>query len=153
MKRIFTTLALAAPAASLAASNVSLASDVFVEKIERDAQGRPVTRLSPPRALTAGDALVFILSYRNRGAVPASGFVVTNPVPDGVAFRAAESPDAEVSVDGGRAWGRLGSLVVAGPDGRPRPAAAADVTHIRWSVKDIVAPGATGQLSYRATAR
>lgn len=142
MKRIFTTMILAAPGAALAASNVSLASDVFVERIEEDAAGRPITRLAPPRALAAGDRLVFVLSYSNRGAAPASGFVVTNPVPDDVAFAGADSQGAEVSLDGGRTWH---------PTGNAAPAGA--VTHIRWQVRDTVQAGATGQLSYRAIAR
>lgn len=143
MKRIFTAMMLAASGAAVAAaSNVSLASDVFVERVEQDAAGRPITRLAPPRALAAGDRLVFVLSYRNRGVAPANGFVITNPVPDGVAFAGAEDQGAEVSLDGGRTWHPAGSAMPAG-----------EVTHIRWQVRDAVAAGATGQLSYRAIAR
>jgi uncharacterized repeat protein (TIGR01451 family) len=152
--RFFTTmLAAATPGAALAANRVSIDSDVFVERIGSDADGRPVTTLAPPRAVTPGDRLVFVLSYRNGGAKPASGFVITNPVPHTVAFAEAADGDAELSVDGGRNWGKLGALTVSGTDGRSRPAAPADVTHVRWRLHDAVAAGATGKLSYRAVAR
>jgi uncharacterized repeat protein (TIGR01451 family) len=152
MKRLLTILGLAAlPGAAGAASKVSLASDVFVERVEQDAEGRAKTVLAPPREVSAGDRLVFVLSYRNGGAEAASGLVITNPVPDSVAF--AEAEGAEVSVDGGRTWGALAALSVIGPDGRTRPAAAGDVTHVRWRVQDVIGAGQTGKLSYRAIAR
>jgi uncharacterized repeat protein (TIGR01451 family) len=152
MKRLLTTLALAAlPAVAGAASKVSLASDVYVERIEQDADGRAKTVLTPPREVSAGDRLVFVLSFRNGGSEAASGFVITNPVPDSVSF--AEADGAEVSVDGGRTWGPLAALTVAGADRRARPAAASDVTHVRWRVQEAIGAGQTGQLSYRAIAR
>jgi uncharacterized repeat protein (TIGR01451 family) len=153
MRLFATMLAAAMPGVAAAASKVSLVSDVFVERVGEDASGRPVRTLSPPRALTPGDRLVFVLSYRNGGAEPASGFVITNPVPDSVAFAGAEDNEAEVSVDWGRSWGKLGALSVTGADGGSRPAVPEDVTHVRWRLRDSVAAGAMGKLSYRAIAR
>jgi uncharacterized repeat protein (TIGR01451 family) len=135
------------------ASQVTLASDVFVERVERDANGRATTVLEPPKAVAPGDRLLFVLSYRNRGAEPATDFVVTNPVPDAVAFAGADGTEPDVSVDWGRSWGPLSSLTVKRRDGSTRPAEAGDVTHVRWSIREAIAAGATGKLSFRAVAR
>lgn len=151
MKVLLALGALAAPAAALAASQVTLASEVFVERVLKDPNGKARTVLEPPRAMVSGDRLVFVLSYRNRGAEPAADFVVTNPVPDAVAFAGAEN--AEVSVDWGRNWGQLASLTVRRSDGTFRPARPGDVTHVRWSIRQAIAAGQTGTLSFRALAR
>lgn len=140
-------------AAAMAASQVTLASDVFVERVRHDASGRAVTVLEPPKRVAPGDRLVFVLSYRNGGNEPAADFVVTNPVPDAVAFAGADGAEPELSVDWGRSWGKLSSLSVKSSDGRMRPARPEDVTHVRWSIRQAIAAGETGKLSFRAVAR
>jgi uncharacterized repeat protein (TIGR01451 family) len=152
MKMILTLLALAAPAAALAANDVSLSSEVLVERVKPDAQGKPQLVLEPPAVVTPGERLVFKLDYRNAGAQPATGFVVTNPIPDSVAFVSAEG-EAAVSVDGGKAWGALASLKIKQSDGTLRAAQPADVTHIRWSFAQPIAAGSSGHLSFRGVVK
>jgi uncharacterized repeat protein (TIGR01451 family) len=152
-KIILFMLALIAPAAAMAAQDVSLSSEVFVEKIVADAQGRTKTVREKPAVVTPGDKLVFVLSYANKGAAPATGFTVTNPVPQSVGFTAVEDKDASVSVDGGKSWGSLAALKVAQPDGTSRAATAADVTHIRWNFAQPIAAGSGGKLSFRGVVK
>ena len=149
MKILLSFLALIAPAAAMAASEVSLDSDVFVERVKQDASGKRSTVLEPPKVVTPGDRLVFVLAYKNGGAKPATDFVVTNPIPDAVAFAGAEGDGALMSVDGGKSWGVLATLRVKQPDGSLRPALPADVTHVRWSFAQAIAAGAGGKLSFR----
>jgi uncharacterized repeat protein (TIGR01451 family) len=139
--------------AAMAATQVTLASDVFIERVERDASGRAITVLEPPKSVAPGDRLIFVLSYRNGGDAPANDFLVTNPVPDAVAFAGADGTEPEVSVDWGRSWGALSSLTIKLGDGTARPAVPADVTHVRWSIRRALAAGETGKLSFRAVAR
>lgn len=152
MKMILTLLALVAPAAALAANDVSLSSQVLVERVKPDANGKPVTVLEEPAVVTPGERLVFKLDYRNAGAQPATGFVVTNPIPESIAFVSAEG-DAVVSVDGGKQWGPLASLQVKQADGTLRAAQPADVTHIRWSFAQPIAAGSAGHLSFRGVVK
>ena len=149
MKILLSFLALIVPAAAMAASDVSLDSDVFVERVKQDASGKPSTVLEPPKVVTPGDKLVFVLAYKNGGAKPATDFVVTNPIPDAVAFAGAEGDGALMSVDGGKSWGALAALKVKQSDGTLRPALPADVTHVRWSFEKAIAAGAGGKLSFR----
>lgn len=150
MKILIALLALFAPAvASAAAETVSLTSKVFVERQKPGTDGKPVTVREAPGVVTPGDKLVFVLGYRNTGAQPATGFTLTNPIPPSVDFVGTDDASAVVSVDGGKSWGALASLKVANPDGTTRPAVAADVTHIRWSLGRPIAAGSGGELSFR----
>jgi uncharacterized repeat protein (TIGR01451 family) len=149
MKIWLALFALLAPATAIAADNVSLTTKVFVERVKPGADGKPVTVREEPGVVTPGDRLVFVLGYRNGGAQPATGFVLTDPIPASVAFTGSDDASAVVSVDGGKSWGSLASLKVVQPDGSSRPAVAADVTHIRWSFGRPIAPGSGGELSFR----
>ena len=57
-----------------------------------------------------------------------------------------------VSVDGGKAWGKLSALQVADGKGGLRAALNSDVTHIRW-VLPVLNPGVSGTLTYNAIVR
>lgn len=151
MKILLALFALLAPAAAMAADNVSLTSKVLVERVKAGADGKPVTVREEPGVVTPGDRLVFVLGYRNGDAEPATGFTLTNPIPPSVAFTGTDDSSAVVSVDGGKSWGQLAALKVAQADGTSRPAVAADVTHIRWSFGKPIAAGAGGELSFRGT--
>lgn len=151
MKILLALFALLAPAAAAAAQNVSLTTRVLVERVKTGTDGKPVTIREEPGVVTPGDRLVFVLGYRNGGGEPATGFVLTNPIPPSVAFTGTDDSSAVVSVDGGKSWGALASLKVAQADGTSRAAVAADVTHIRWSFGRPIAAGSGGELSFRGT--
>lgn len=145
------TLFAAAPA--FAADNMTLKSDVFVAREVRDAAGRVTTVLAPPKMVTPGDRLLFVLNYRNGGTAPATAFTVTNPIPGAVVYANQASGGEQVSVDGGKSFGPLGALRIRGANGTARAAAAADVTHIRWTLKTPVAPGQGGKLQFNGIVR
>ena len=153
MKMFLAFLALGLPAAASAADSVSLTSEVLVERVKQEADGTSRVIREEPNVVTPGDKLVFLLSYRNGGAQPATGFVVTNPIPVAVAFSGGESDGATVSVDGGKTWGALAALKVAIADGISRPATMEDVTHIRWTFTQPIAAGRAGQLSFRGVVK
>ena len=129
------TFAKAMPA--LAAPGVLLASDVFVE--HSGDSGRVVERAG---RLHPGDRVVTVLTWRRTGG---GQFTLTNPLPRALQFEDSASDAQEVSVDGGRSWGRLGSLRVGN-----RVASPEDVTHIRWR---ILTPAPEGRIAYSAIVR
>jgi len=156
MNRFFIALAAAATALASApalagADAVSLSSDVKVDKVVVE-NGKETHVLTPPQKVVPGDKLVFSTQYHNNGASPVDSFVVTNPLPAGVAYLAEDAANALVSVDGGKTWAALEKLTVADGKGGTRPAQAADVTHVRWSIA-VIAPGASGSVSYHAIVR
>lgn len=152
MKFILAICAFFAPAAALAADNVSLDSSVFVERHVQDSSGASKSVLEEPKIVTPGDRLVFVLSYQNKGPNAATAFIITNPIPESVVFTGAEG-EAEVSVDGAKSWGQLASLKVNAADGTVRNAEAADVTHVRWAFAKAIPAGQAGKLSFRGVVK
>lgn len=147
-------IAAAGPALAAAQSTpspVTLKGDVMLEKTVTE-NGVSKIELSEPKVVIPGDRLLFTTRYRNEGAQAVTNFVVTNPLPSAVALTADGAQGTEVSVDGGKSWGQLGGLKVAGTPGAERAATTADVTHIRWTIPAI-APGASGEVQYHGIVR
>ena len=134
--------------ASAAAGAVVLKGDVKIETTVVD-KGVEKTVLVTPKIVVPGNHLLFSTSYRNESAAPVQNFVVTNPVPAGIAVAAPDAASLTVSVDGGKTWGKLAALVVKDTKGAARPAQAGDVTHVRWTLATI-APGTGGAVAYHA---
>ena len=134
--------AFAAPGAVVLKGDVKIETTVVEKGVEK-------TVLATPKVVVPGNKLLFSTSYRNEGAAPVQNFVVTNPVPEGIAVSASDAASLTVSVDGGKTWGKLTALAVKDAKGVTRPAQAADVTHVRWTLATI-APGAAGAVAYHA---
>ena len=147
-----TFAALATPAFAQATQPVELAGEVKLERTVTGGDGKPKTERVAPEVIVPGDRLIFATTYRNTGAEPVENFIVRNALPGPV--RLADDADAAlvVSVDGGKAWGLLRELKVANADGTSRPAQAADVTHVRWTLA-VVKPGEGGRIEYPAIIR
>jgi hypothetical protein len=87
------------------------------------------------------------------GPAPATHFVITNPLPEAVAYAGTPDESAVFSIDGGRNWGALSALKLREEDGRWRSARPEDVTHIRWSMPQAVPVGGHGKFSFRGIVR
>lgn len=153
MKYLIAFLALVAPASAVLGNPVALDSDVFVERSAEQADGSVTVTLEEPTRVVPGDNLLFVLTYENTGAEAAENFVVTNPMPEAVVFGEAIDGGAVFSIDGGTFFGPLADLTILGESGVERPARAADVTHIRWTLTEPIPAGASGQLKFRGTVR
>jgi hypothetical protein len=124
---------------------VALDSAVYVER----ANG--LTRsLQLADRLSRGDRIVTIVTWQTqRGSkTDNAGFTVVNPLPRKVAYQGSARDDEQVSVDGGRSWGRLGELNIG-----VRLATAEDVTHVRWHVDPRQAALGQGRIAYSAIVR
>lgn len=152
IKLLIAIAALLGGNAAFANNNVALSSAVFVERTIADTSGNSKMVLQEPKVVTPGDRLIFILSYHNKGPTPASSFVVTNPLPSAVAYQGTPDATAEVSIDGGKAWGALSALKVL-ENSQWRSARPEDVTHVRWALKQAIPVGAQGKLSFRGIVR
>jgi uncharacterized repeat protein (TIGR01451 family) len=152
MKFLLGLLALLTPALAMAADQVTLDSQIFVERTVTDADGTTRTVREPTKVVTPGDRLVFVIAYKNAGSAAASDFVITNPLPSAVAYAGTEGNEPELSVDGGTSWGALAVLKVAQENGTERAASPADVTHVRWTFATIPA-GSGGSVSFRGVVK
>lgn len=145
-------LAAAMPIAAQAANNVALTSEMLVERAVKQPNGATKTVLEAPKSVPPGAKLVFVLSYRNTGAGPATNFVINNPVPGGVAFESADA-GSQVSVDGGRSFGPLAQAKTRAADGTLRAARPEDVTNVRWAMRAPIPVGGAGRVSFRGSVK
>lgn len=134
-------------AAQAAAPVVTVNGDIKAEKSATGADGKPAVELVEPESFLPGDRLLFGQNFANTSTEVVTNFTITNPLPEAVRLAPDADPALEVSVDGGKSWGRLATLSVTASDGTSRPATHADVTHVRW-VLATIAPGASGRVSF-----
>lgn len=153
MKSVILAFAALLAGAPVLSAPLELASDVFVERVQKRADGSVATILEAPKLVVPGDQLVFVVRYRNMSNQPASNFVVTNPIPRAVAFSNTADGTEIVSVDGGKSWGFLSQLRVIKSDGTARAALPTDVTHIKWNLNQTLAAGSAGKLVFRGVVR
>lgn len=129
-----------------AKSSVSLDSAVFVER----QQTGNIRSLEPAQRLIRGDRVVTVLTWQRLQPISGGngGFTVTNPLPRDIAYQDSAGGNEDVSVDGGRSWGKLGILRKGS-----RMATPEDVTHVRWRVAASHAVKSRGQIAYSGIVR
>ncbi|MFL6551076.1 MAG: hypothetical protein ACJ8OJ_20465 [Povalibacter sp.] len=129
--------------------------------------GRRVVRLMPAQVLRQGQEIFYTVRIRNTSATPAPNVEVVQRIPQNTSYvsNSAAGPGAEIAVsaDGGMTFGREGEVIVtdqsavalAGRSGEgssalTRPATARDYTHLRWRLRNPLAPGAVALARFRA---
>ncbi len=142
--RIFVPLfaSLSLVQAAHANPTIALDSAVFVERMQDDNS----RSLEPASQLSRGDRVVTVVTWYRMGG--SGAFTVTNPLPRSVSYQRSADGAEEVSVDGGRSWGRIGDLRMGS-----RMATPEDVTHVRWHVAATRAAQGSGRIAYSALVR
>lgn len=124
--------------------------------------GRKLARLIPAATLHQGQEIFYTVRIRNAGAAAVRDVEVVQRIPENTVYvpRSAAGPGAEVSLsaDGGITFGKEGTLTVTEqptPVQVPstRPATAQDYTHVRWRLRNPLAPGAVALARFRAVFR
>lgn len=131
-------LALVGTVAS-AHDRLALSRAVYVENFT---QGGTLRTIEPAARLKRGDRVILMIEWT--GAEARKGTVVRSAVPATLAFQRGSSDALEVSVDGGRKWGRIGDLRIG-----DRLASPEEVTHVRLRVHGKTA----GRMTYSAIVR
>ncbi len=138
-----------------AQSRIELTTVAEVERQIVDAKDNVKVERTPAKTVMPGETLVFTIYYENTGTGMAEKAVITNPIPEHLVYAvdSAEGVDAEItySIDGGTSFRKAAELFVKDKAGRQFPARPGDYTHIRWTIKTPLAPGATGAVSFKAT--
>lgn len=138
-------------ASAWAQPGLRLNTQMFVERVTADINGRPRRILSEAGRAAPGDQMIVVVHWRNEGNETLRDRTIMRAVPRGAQVDLSD-PSMDVSVDGGAHWGRIDTLWLPTPLGGIRRATAGDISHVRWRLP-AGAPGETGRLSYRATMR
>lgn len=135
------------------ASPVSITTEALVEKLVLNAGQQEVQRV-PATEVLPGVTVVFVNTVTNTSDSPAKNIIVANPIPENMVYQegsaSAKNAALAFSVDGGQNYDIPGKLMVIGEDGKPRRAAAADFTHIRWQLLTPLAPQGNQQVEFQA---
>jgi uncharacterized repeat protein (TIGR01451 family) len=113
--------------------------------------------LVPADRVVPGDEVFYTLEIRNTGSRPLPPPTVDFAIPEHMRYIAdsAVGAGAEVSysVDGGHTFDRPENLSVVPVGADPRPATAADYTHIRWRLKHALQAKAMALARFRAVVK
>lgn len=125
------------------------------EKVTVGKDGVKHTEIVPAGRVLPGVEVIYTIKYTNVGKKPADSVTVNDPIPEHMTYVDGSATGADTaisySVDGGKHWSAMiETLEIDNGNGTTRSATARDVTDIRWVVKGKLAPGATGQVSFRA---
>ncbi len=140
-------VALAALTVSIPATandRVELVSSVFVESRPSESGYRSIV---PASTLSRGDKVVLLVKWTSPH--DRTSFKVSASVPASLAFQRSGMDALEVSIDGGKSWGQLGTMKINGA----RLASPEDVTHLRWTISRREAARGSGRIAYSALVR
>ena len=123
---------------------------VYVERVANMADGRMMRAIEPAQGLRTGDRVVLMVEWQANAS--ADGLTVASAVPPELSFQRSSKDGMEISVDGGRKWGRLGQMRIK-EGGSLRLASPEDVTHLRWRVPANNHGAARNRITYSAIVR
>lgn len=137
---------------AIATEAVELRTQLVAEVRESVATAdRPTFRLAPASRLSQGQVVYYTVRITNPTPVFANKVQVSQLIPANTAYlpgsAAGPGADVEFSIDGGQTFGRPESLKQT--DGTRAPPER--YTHIRWTLRNPLAPGATALARFRAT--
>ncbi len=153
---ICVALLLAAPAVGWAQAkgHIQLTSVAEIEKEVFNQEGKKELKRMPAETVIPGSEVIFTTVFENISKEKAQQAAITNPVPEHMIYKAdsAAGKDTAItfSVDNGKSYNIPAKLFVSDAEGRKIPARPQDYTHIRWELRAPLAPGKTGEVSFRA---
>jgi uncharacterized repeat protein (TIGR01451 family) len=133
-----------ATGAAIATGSDLLETQVVAEMMEPPGrEGSTPTGFVPASRLQAGDVVYYTVRVSNPGSAPVVNVKITKSMPQGLHYVAGSAVgpacDVEFSADGGATFQRR-------PD-------EPEYTHVRWSLRRPLPPGATALLRFRAVFR
>jgi uncharacterized repeat protein (TIGR01451 family) len=128
-----------------------------VREIAETSDGRRTQRLIPAVVINQGQVVYYTVQIRNPTSAPLRDVVVIQRIPANTTYvrdsAAGPSADITYSVDGGQSFWPEKELVVAKAATEARKAEPQDYTHIRWQLRNALAPGAVALARFQAVFR
>ena len=159
-------MALLQPYSAARASDAVAVTLVAEVRNEVELAGRKSARLLPATVLEQGQEVFYTVRILNPSAAAVRDVVVVQRIPQNTTYvpNSVGGPGAEItfSADGGRSFAKEGQVTITeqtAPSASPgsaaltRPAMPQDYTHIRWRLRNSLAPGAVALARFRAVFR
>jgi uncharacterized repeat protein (TIGR01451 family) len=119
--------------------------------------GKKSYKFIPATKVLPGEIVQYNTFFENISNKPAGNINIVNPIPKHTVYlpHSAQGKNTQsvFSVDGGKYYGKAGTLKVRGRDGKLHPAKPSDYTHIRWHYQGHLAPKAKQAVAFRVRLR
>ena len=154
---LMTTLATVAHATETVELHTELIAEVRESseapgRAQGTVQERQTYRMVPAKLLSQGQVIYYTLRITNPTPVAANNVAVSQRIPNNTTYLpgSAGGPgaDIEFSIDGGRSFARAEELKAEDGSSQAPPES---YTHIRWRLRNPLAPGAMALARFRAT--
>ena len=136
-----------------AAGNIEFKNVAEVEVETQAADGKVEKKRVPVQKAIPGTVVFYTSTFKNTGGKAAGNINVTNPVPANTTLVAAsaygDGMDISYSADGGKTWAAADKVKVKGADGKERPAAIGEFTHVKWTLRGELAAGKQAEAGFR----
>ncbi len=147
-------VALNLPFVAHAQGTIELQNVAEVEVAVKGADGVITKKRMVADKTTPGTEVIYTTTFRNIGAKPAGSINIKNPIPANTTLMAGspwgEGVDITYSADGGKTWSAVDKIRIKDAStGKERPAALSELTHVRWSLRNDLAPGKLGEVGFR----
>ena len=115
--------------------------------------GSEVLTYAPAVEVEPGEQVRYTLRFVNDGPQPAENVSLVMPVPSEVTYLEASVEGAPSTVlfsaDAGQSFAQRDAVMI-GEGELARMATAAEITHIKWTFAEPIAPASVGAISYQA---
>ncbi len=119
--------------------------------------GKKSYQFIPANKVLPGEIVQYNTFFENISNKPTANIKIVNPIPKHTIYlpNSAQGKNAQAvfSVDGGKHYGKAGTLKVRGKDGKIHPAKPIDYTHIRWQYQGSLAPREKQAVAFRVRLR
>ncbi len=119
--------------------------------------GKKSYKFIPATKVLPGEIVQYNTFFENISNKPAGNINIVNPIPKHTVYlpNSAQGKNTQsvFSVDGGKHYGKAGTLKVKRKDGKLYLAKPSDYTHIRWHYQGHLAPKAKQAVAFRVRLR
>jgi len=116
--------------------------------------GKTSYKFEPAAKVLPGETVQYNTYFENISTKPADNIKIVNPIPKHLVYlpNSAQGKNTNImfSVDGGRNYGKAGTLRVKRNDGKVYLARPSDYTHIQWQYLGNLAPKTKQAVGFRA---
>ncbi|MEB8434203.1 hypothetical protein OO007_18345 [Cocleimonas sp. KMM 6892] len=115
--------------------------------------GQKAYKFVPATKILPGELVQYNTYFQNIGNQPANNINIVNPIPKHTVYlpNSAQGKNTNIvfSVDGGKHYGKAGTLKVRDKTGKIVPARPSDYTHIQWRYNGNLAPNVQQAVAFR----